>query len=63
MRCTAQDQTGTSATIRVPEWNGEWLIGVGGMIGNTGGNDWRIYTLRPDDCRRLCSVPETKDHA
>jgi hypothetical protein len=39
--------------IYVPEWNQVWAISETGMIGNIGGNDWRIYTLHPDDCAKI----------
>lgn len=59
LACAVDEQTGTSARVRIPDpkWRAEWLIGIGGMVGNVGGNDWRIYTVHPDDCRRLCAVP------
>lgn len=40
--------------IEVPMFVARWLICETGMIANVGGNDWRIYTLHPDDCARLC---------
>jgi len=41
--------------VSVPEMRGRWIIGPEGMIANVGGNDWRIYTLHPDDCKALCN--------
>ena len=34
----------------------EWLIGSAGMFANIGGSDWRIYTLHPEDCARICAA-------
>jgi hypothetical protein len=44
-----------AVTIRVPSFNGEWIISETGMVANVGGNDWRIYTLHPDDCKAICA--------
>lgn len=52
--CQAIEQTGNTATLKVPALHGEWLIHKDGMTANVGGNDWRIYTLHPEDCARLC---------
>lgn len=38
-----------------PSPHEEWLIGSSGMIANTGGSDWRIYTLHQEDCARICA--------
>jgi hypothetical protein len=32
------------------------VIDKTGMVANVGGNDWRIYTLHPEDCETLCKV-------
>lgn len=47
------DRSGT--LLKVPGW-GTWAICPSGMIGNIGGNDWRIYTLNGEDCARLCAL-------
>lgn len=55
--CIPSEQTGCSASLYIPAWDGTWFICSGGMIGNVGGNDWRIYTLNPDDCAALVKGP------
>ena len=42
--------------IYVPEFKGTWLISESGMCANIGGNDWAIYTLHPEDCKRICDA-------
>lgn len=56
LKCEVIEATGESAEIYIPEWRGTWAIHRSGMVGNVGGNDWRIYDLHPDDCARLCAV-------
>ena len=51
LECSISGQNG-SPELTVPGW-GVWSISEAAMIGNIGGNDWRIYTLHPDDCARL----------
>jgi hypothetical protein len=53
--CEVIERANGSATIRVPDLHSEWVITPGGMVGNVGGNDWRIYELHPDDCKKLCT--------
>jgi len=57
-KCSVYEATGHSAILLVPELRGTWAIHKTGMVGNIGGNDWRIYTLFPEDCAALCALPE-----
>ncbi len=60
--CEVREQSPGSLTeVYVPAFNGTWLIGSQGMTANIGGNDWRIYTVHPDDCRALCPPREARN--
>lgn len=61
LKCMATEANGESATLKVPDFHGTWLIHKTGMIANVGGNDWRIYTLHPEDCAALCKAEGGKE--
>lgn len=56
LNCVVTERVpGISATVYVPRWRGEWIVCPQGMVANIGGNDWRIYTIHPEDCAALCA--------
>lgn len=55
LKCRVYRDALGSVEVTVPEYDQIWLISPEGMTANIGGNDWGIYTLHQDDCRRICA--------